>query len=541
MAAALLLCGKAAYGEFEARTLPGGGEYFADKIVITNERGAPAYTVGEARFGNARSGVISVDELCRRHSVMRIEPFYPGKVKNPELKREIERLYVFTLASGNDALDALADFTADPNIESAEIQPVPKACYTPNDPDIGLQWYLEKVDAYEAWDIVRGDTTRRSVIGIVDTGVNWDHNDLAANIWINAAEDVNGNGIFDNGDNDGIDADSNGYVDDVVGWDMGQNDNNPRENAPTHGTPVAGCASEATDNDIGGAGIGFSARIMCVKGSDAQGNLNAVYQGMIYAADNGAHIVNCSWGSPIYSQSNQDIIRSINNMGVLVVASAGSSDTVRIYPGAYEGVIAVGATDQNDHLSSFSGYGSWIDVCAPGVAIRAPWDRASYVSVSGTSFSAPMVCGLAALIRAWRPYLTIGQVETLIVSTAVNIDSLNPSLPDSLVPPRIDCDGWLALVSSEEPDAPARFLLAQNYPNPFNAGTTIRYVLLDRGDVKIDIFNIAGQRVATLGEGIREAGTHALRWDASGMPSGIYFYRLRAAGSSASRAMILLK
>ncbi|OGC93718.1 MAG: hypothetical protein A2W25_06380 [candidate division Zixibacteria bacterium RBG_16_53_22] len=539
--AILLSIGTAFSSAFVVRDLPAGGIYFSDKIVIVNKYDTPPYQTGRVSAGIAVSGVSSVDELCRQYGVIRIEPFYSGKLRKPTLEREISRIYIFTLPEGQDARDLLDYFTADSHIELAELYAVPEPCYIPNDPDIDMQWYLDKVDAYEAWDVVRGDTTRHSVIGIVDTGVYWMHPDLAANIWINVPEDLNGNGHMDAGDINVIDDDGNGYVDDVIGWDMGQNDNNPAENTPYHGTPVAGSASEVTDNNLGGAGIGFSARIMPVKGSNAQNQLTAVYEGMIYAADNGADIVNCSWGSPVYSQTSQNIINSLVGLNVLVVAAAGSGGTTPYYPAAYEGVIAVGSTDQDDHITPFSGYGTWVDVCAPGVSIRSTWGQSSYTYLDGTSFSAPMVCGLAALIRAWLPGLTVGQIETLIISSADNIDSLNPGYPDSLVPPRINCYNWIPVTSAEDQELPNEFLLAQNYPNPFNAATVIRFILPTASEVRLEIYDIMGRKIETLVDSPQNAGPRAVSWSPGGVPSGIYFYRISADGRSFSRPMVHLK
>jgi thermitase len=148
-------------------------------------------------------------------------------------------------------------------------------------------------------------------------------------------------------------------VDDVIGWDNGNNDNDPREDSPTHGTHVAGCASEVTDNGINGAGLGYSARVMANKGSNYSGQLTAVYQAMIWASDNGAHIVNCSWGSGYYSSNYQNIINGVWANGVLVVASAGNENSSQMrYPANYNHVLSVAATTQSDTKSSFSTYGA---------------------------------------------------------------------------------------------------------------------------------------------------------------------------------------
>jgi len=529
---------QAAASDFVIGLLPNGAKYYPNKIIVMNESDAPLYQTGVSSAGVAYAGVLSVDELCRQCGVVRIGPFYPGILRNPELARLASRLYIFTLREGTDSFGLLDRFAADPNIEVAEIYSIPELCYVPNDPDIIDQWHLERVMAYQAWDIVRGDTTRHSVIGIIDTGVHWDHPDLTANIWINAAEDVNHNGVFDQGDNDGMDADSNGFIDDVVGWDFGTNDNNPVDDALPHGTSVAGCASEVTDNGYRGAAIGFSARIMCVNAFQG-GMPTAGYQGMLYAADNGADIVNCSWAvRGQYSQAEQDIIDALYDMDVMVVASAGAySDTVRVYPAAYDHVMAVASTDLNDHRATFSGYGSWVDICAPGVDLLTTYGQNQMSVYTGTSFSTAQVSGLAALIRAWYPQMPGDFVETLIEVTADTIPGDNGLLGGG----RINCYNALLLISASDPITPEAFFLAQNYPNPFNASTTIRYTLPAAAVVRIEIYDIMGRRIETLIDSPQDAGPHAVLWTPENAPSGVYFYKISAGEYSNRRPMVLLK
>jgi subtilisin family serine protease len=523
-------------------TLPNGDSYIAQKIVVTLKYQSPELTVDRTVFGIAQSGVSSIDNLCREIGVTRIQPFYSGRLSKPALIREISRMYVFTLHDGLDASVYLEDFERDPNIEFAELYTIPRPFYIPNDPLLDDQWFLERTDAYGGWDIIRGDSTRIAVIGIVDTGVYWTHPDLAANIWINAAEDINHNGIFDDPDNNGVDDDTNGYIDDVVGWDLGVGDNNPAEMQPTHGTPVAGAASEVADNNLLGAGIGFSARIMCVKGANNQNQLTAVYQGLIYAAENGAHILNCSWGSMTYHQNEQLIMNSIHEVGILIVAAAGGGgDTIRSYPAGYENVMAVTATDQFDHLMPFAGHGIWIDVCAPGDNIWSTWAENSFINLSGTSFSAPMVCGLAALIKSWNPGFSAFEIESLIEDGADTIDHLNPNYRGMLGAGRINCANWLPTAVEDMPATPEQFIMIQNYPNPFNSNAVIRYSLPKPSFVTLDIYDILGQRVSTLVSSFQDAGAHEVFWNAGTMSSGPYYYRIKAGDFVARKKMTLAK
>lgn len=526
----------------DLQALPNGDNYVANRVIVALEYGAPKLTVDRTIHGIAESGVQSIDDLCKEMGVSRIEPFYRGRLTKPALVREASRMYIFTLADGLDAAELGDEFSSCPEIDYASLYMSPKLHYIPNDPRTVDQWYLAYTQAYEGWDIVRGDTTKYSIIGIVDSGVHWGHSDLTANIWINAAEDANHNGRFDNGDNDGIDADSNGFIDDVVGWDFGNDDNQPSDDASPHGTAVAGCASEVTDNNLRGAAIGFSARLMCVKVFSDQGGIPNAYQGILYAAENGAQIINCSWGTLSFNQAEQNLINAAWQTGALIIASAGAQqDTTRNYPAAYNHVMAVAATDANDHKAVFSGYGTWVDICAPGTNIWTTYGESDFVEYSGTSFSTALVSGLAALVRAWYPYLTNDEVEQLIESSADTIYHLNPGYRGLLGAGRINCHNWISTGVNEEPVIPSRLVLWQNYPNPFNATTSIRYALPRESEVTFDIFNIVGQKVVSLGIGVQPAGVHTLNWDGDRLSSGIYFYRISAAGLSEMRRCILQK
>jgi hypothetical protein len=514
-----------AYSE-QISELTNGGQYLKDRIIVVTHYDTPTLNTFQTKSGTAVTGIASIDELCAKIEVIDVEPYYRGKLTKPSLKRELSRMYIFSLRDGLDAKDNLDILAADPNIESAELYTIPRLCYTPNDPSYGDQWFLTHIHADDCWDTLRGDSTRHSIIGIVDTGVYWNHPDLAANIWINQAEDVNHNGIFDSADNDGIDADSNGYIDDVVGWDLGSNDNDPAEITPTHGTHMAGCVSEVTDNNLGGAGIGFNARIMCVKASNDQNQLVAAYQGIIYASEQGTDVVNCSWGSTTYSQAAQNIINAVNAAGTMVVAGAGNvGGSTPIYPAAYVGVTGVAPTNQNDHITEFASYGVWVDVCAPGVNILSTWGQSSYTSLDGASPATCLVSGLAGLIRAWHPLLTPDQINTAIRVSADSIGYLNPNYPYAI---RINCANWFVYTGINDKPIPNSFSLAQNYPNPFNASTSISYTLPEDADITLTIYNILGQNVQTLLIGTQNAGMHSIIWDATGMPSGIYFYKIRA-------------
>lgn len=304
------------------------------------------------------------------------------------------------------------------DIEWAEPKYVRKIVSTVNDPSRSSQYYLDLINANNAWNISTGDVN--VVIAIVDCGVDWSHPDLYANIWHNPnPSSVNH---------------------DTIGWDFGGStgtaDSNPIEDYPAHGTLVAGVASAVTNNGVGVAGIGYNCKIMPVKVSEGD-NYNGTpdepyivygYEGIKYAADNGAKVINCSWGGGGYSNAEQEVIDYAIAKGALVVAAAGNDGSPeKFYPAGYAGVLSVAATDANDNVTSWSNYASNVAVAAPGDNIYSTWQPNAYYTESGTSFSSPLTAGVAALVTSHFPTYTPLQVAEQIRVNCDNIDAKNPS------------------------------------------------------------------------------------------------------------------
>jgi len=338
---------------------------------------------------------------------------------------DLSRIVELNYNSDADPFYVAAKLKNNPDVEWAEPHYVYKISDSPNDPFFNNQYNLSIINASQAWDVIKGDTN--IVIGIVDTGIDWDHPDLAPNIWINKKEIPN----------NGIDDDNNGYVDDVRGWDFGgltgTPDNDPMEDKPDHGSHVAGIASAVTNNSRGVAAIGYNSKIMAVKTSEnsyrnADGDPYIVFgfEGIVYAVDNGAKIINCSWGGDGYSAMAFDVIKYAISKGSLVVVAAGNeSSKDDSYPACYDGVLSVAATDQKDILAYYSNYGKKTGVCAPGSNIYSTWQNDTYTYLSGTSMSAPLVSGLAALVAARFQTYTPLQIAEQIRVNADNIDNVN--------------------------------------------------------------------------------------------------------------------
>lgn len=294
----------------------------------------------------------------------------------------------------------------------------------PNDPGWSSKWGLRKIEANYAWNTTTGDQT--VVTAIVDTGVDWKHADLAANIWQNTDE------IPDNEKDD----DGNGYIDDVIGWDFVDTtfgvwpgeDGTKRDNDPTdfhgHGTHCTGIVAAVGNNSIGVVGVTWNCKVMAVragyKGPDGHGYLEAddAAEAIIYAADNGAKIISCSWGSYEANSLIHDAIKYAYEKGVLIVAAAGNEMTSeKLYPAAYKEVIAVTATGQLDEPAFFTNYGDWVCLAAPGVAINSTFLSNDYICMWGTSMATPFVAGVAALIRSRFPYMTRDLVQAQLQLT----------------------------------------------------------------------------------------------------------------------------
>lgn len=290
-----------------------------------------------------------------------------------------------------------------------------KPMNVPNDPNSGSQYHLNTIRAFEAWDISKGDSS--VVIAIIDTGVDFNHLDLKNNVAYNYADVI-----------DGIDNDNDGYVDNFRGWDFGTNDNDPQIVFGAHGVFVAGLAAAHTDNGIGISGVGYHSRFLPIKIANADDKLINVYEAIVYAANQGAAIINCSWGGANESGSSfeQDVISYATfNKGSLVIAACGNDNNeVPFYPASYKNVMSVSMTDVNDAKGTASSYGYYVDIAAPGQNVYSTFPGNSYGSSSGTSFSAPIVAGCAAILKSYFPNLSPLQIAERLRITSDNIDTL---------------------------------------------------------------------------------------------------------------------
>jgi subtilisin family serine protease len=301
----------------------------------------------------------------------------------------------------------------------------------PNDSSLGSLWGLHNtgqnggvadadIDAPEAWNTNTG--TRRTVVAVIDTGVDYRHPDLAANMWRNSDE-IPGNGKDD---------DRNGYKDDVYGYDFANGDSNPMDDNG-HGTHVAGTIGAVGNNGIGVAGVNWNTRIMALKFLDSSGSgyLSNAVKAINFAVANGANVINASFGGGGYNSAMATAISNARSRGVIVVAAAGNdgtnNDTNAVYPANYSGdnLIAVAATDRSDRLASFSNYGrTTVDIAAPGVGIYSTLPNGRYGTYSGTSMATPHVAGAIALVWDAHPTWTYRQVIDAVLGSTDSLSSL---------------------------------------------------------------------------------------------------------------------
>ena len=353
---------------------------------------------------------------------------------------------------------------ATPGVRYVEPDFVITTAATPNDPSYSRLWGLHNtgqtggvtdadMDAPEAWDTATG--SRSVVVGVIDTGIDYRHPDLAANMWRNPGE-VAG---------DRIDNDGNGYVDDVHGWDFANNDADPFDDEG-HGTHVAGTIGAVGNNGVGVVGVSWNVSLMALKflGADGSGSTSGAIAAVNYATrmrqNFSVNVVatNNSWGGGGASNALRDAIANGGSAGILCVAAAGNeatnNDTTPSYPANYpsDAIISVAATDAFNRLASFSNYGATtVDVGAPGVGIYSTVPNAGYASYSGTSMAAPQVTGTVALLAAANPQATAAQIRSTILSTAVPVAALAGKVATGGL---VNASAALAALGGTEPPPP---------------------------------------------------------------------------------------
>lgn len=339
-----------------------------------------------------------------------------------------------------------------PDVEAVDVMPEHRLFAVPNDTLYPAQWHLGMIQVATAWDVLPADAT--AVVGIVDTGLQFDHPDLETQVAYNAGEMGTDDTGADRRSN-GVDDDKNGFVDDWRGWDFvsgaspSTGDNDPSPGA-LHGTHVAGIVAAATNNAIGVAGTAVQVKVLPIKVGADDPNSRSVERsadGILYAASLGVDVINCSFGSASQSFADEDVVNAAADLGVLVVGAAGNSGVDGAsYPAAYDRAMSVAASGTSDRLTFFSNRHRTVDITAPGQAILSTVTGSAYDRLDGTSMASPVVAGVAAMVRMMRPSSSAAEVATVIKATAWNIDTLNPFAVGRFGTGRVDA--YAAVASS---------------------------------------------------------------------------------------------
>lgn len=350
-----------------------------------------------------------IAELKEKYEISRLVHLHP-ELKNDE---KLIRTYQIEFNKPEAVDQLIAALSKLDFIEYAEKKELHRNCLTPNDlgpqSGTGNQWGLWKINAQQAWDVSTGSAN--VVVAVVDDAIN-NHPDLVNKF--------------------------------VAGRDVVDNDNDPSgcgTNDGLHGSHVSGIVGAQTNNGTGVASIGWNVSIMPIKIGDCNAQLVGGYNGIIWAANNGADVINMSWGGAGFSNYGQNVCNNAAAQGSILVAAAGNSGNDGnpvFYPAAYNNVIAVANTQTNDTKAPSSQYGTWLDISAPGTSIRSCNATTGYASLTGTSMASPMVAGLMGLMKSAAGNATNAQLINCLLSSAENIDAVNPSYTGQIGAGRID-------------------------------------------------------------------------------------------------------
>jgi subtilisin family serine protease len=409
------------------------GEYI---IRVANNKGLQAITEGERQ--TAKDEVTTNSYLV--YSAIALEQDIKALVKSgfvasaAKLKRRKRR----RPAKRNTVLSLVSDSFCDEvlkrkNVVSCSPNFVIRAQLTSNDTLYPFQWGLTSgfgANAADAWS--SGTTSGNVVVAVTDTGVDYNHPDLRANMWRNPFDPPNGK-----------DDDKNGYIDDVYGINTVGDTADPGDDQG-HGTHVAGIIGAKGNNKAGVAGIAWTTKILAVKflDKDGAGTLGSVLKAFAYIedmVDNGINIrvINASWGGPETAEELYNAIARLTNRGIILAAAAGNessnNDTKPSYPSSYDlpNIISIGSISAFKNLSSFSNYGQSVDITAPGDFILSTWPKGQYMPLSGTSMATPHVTGALALLYGRKPSMTATQAINKLYSSATRVPTLKGKIAEN--------------------------------------------------------------------------------------------------------------
>ncbi len=438
-------------------------------------------------FGTVGFNLPTLDALLEQFEISHAEAVFPWRKERPALNSKVPdmtRYWEIYFPESIAVSDVIRALLQNPNVRVAEpVWAMPVAA-SPNDPSWPSQWHMEPPgpdpNFYTGWDQETGSDSL--IFADVDTGVLYTHPDLTGNIWVNPGEDMDGDFVVrDPDDLDGIDNDGNGVIDDLIGYDfftggfavIGGEDGSAVDTDPKdyngHGTHVAGIVAAMNNNALGvtgGAGGWYGGnrafrgvRIMCLRvgatGSDGNGYVNSTDCGtaILYAADNGASVINASWGSQATSTMIAGMAAAtVAGVSVFHAAGNDNQNAPSYLDLLGDAVVTVAATTVSDAKWSSSNWGAEVDVSAPGAnilsTVSVPPYLPSYQYYYGTSMAAPNAGAVALLIKSMMPSLKRLQIDSILIATTDNIDAINPSWIGLIGSGRVDADNAINALAS---------------------------------------------------------------------------------------------
>jgi serine protease len=420
-------------------------------------------------------GISSLDVFLSEYKIKDIEQKFPYH-NEPKFRSQVsskfgtnvstlENIYQINFDESLPVQFFVDKLSKLPEVEYVEPVYIYEEYDEPNDTDYSVLQHLPQIMAEEGWDIAKGEDGAEVVVGICDSGVEWYHPDLIDNLKQNLGEDLDGDGSviqfnegtqqweFDPDDVNGVDDDGNGFEDDFIGWNFAFYTDNTAPNmvrvseVNAHGTHVAGLAAGVTNNEEGISAISWNVKYLPTKHGSNNGGTQifSPFEGIVYLAENGADIINMSWGGSPFSNFDKDVIDYAASLGSILVGSAGNGNTIApAFPASYSGVISVAAVASTDEKSYYSHYGPTIDISSPGGdryvdgGLLSTLPGSTYGRFQGTSMASPLAAGLFALVKSYFPEKTNDEIIAHVLGTTDDISSVNSGFDNLLGTGRIN-------------------------------------------------------------------------------------------------------
>jgi len=476
----------------------------------------------------ALSGKQTLPDSLRHVSLKTIQPVItPGK-KGLSLQSKEGALLKITLNPGQDVEALAKTLSTETDIEYAEPNYKVAIMDLPNDPYYVNQTYLSKTTLPFIWQLT---IQQQVLVAVVDTGVDYTHEDLVDAIAQNENEIPN----------NGIDDDNNGYIDDRFGYNFFQASSGKGSSDPmdeqSHGTHLSGIIAAQTDNHLGISGINPDAKILPVRFLDADGSGTQLDGAMAirYAVDRGAKIINCSWGYYKLNTALDEAIRYAIENGVIVIAAVGNTNTnILEYPSACTGVFGIASASSDSSKAPYSTFGPQVDFMTYGSKVYSTLPNNQYGTKSGTSQAAAVMSGIVSRLLGCNPDLTAGALYELLRESAKNGEQKDSKVGYGIIEaPKLIASIQNNFNEAGQDDMPINTTLYSNeskitnllnYPNPIRISTTFGFnSSIDGADVTIKIYDLNGEEVDTL-QSQSTTGYNKVSWNPGDLNNGTYVY-----------------